>query len=47
MNELMVAVTVGKPVKTNNQEEADFVEAIQSDVDEALTNGKEIRIPPE
>ncbi len=47
MNKLMVAVTMGKPVKAKNKEEADFVESIQDDVDEALTNGTELRIPPE
>ena len=47
MNKLMVAVTIGSPVKTKNKEEADFVKSIQEDVDEALTNGTELRIPPE
>ncbi len=47
MNALMVAATVGKPVKTRNREEAEFVEAIQDDVEAALTKGKELRIPPE
>ena len=47
INRLMVELTMGIPITAKNKEEADFVESIREDVNEALTNGIELRIPPE
>ena len=45
MNELMVAVTVGKRFETKNSEEADFVKRIKVDIDMVKESGGQIDIP--
>ena len=42
MNELMIALAMGKQVKTKNREELKYVIAIEADVKEILKNGKEL-----